>query len=239
MNFPPYTLDEILQPRSVALLGASRTPQKWGHVAAKQLLSGGFTGDVYLINPSVPEILGRTTYPTLRDVPGHVDLAVIATAFPHVEKAVEDCIAHKVKGIVIITAGFGETGPEGQILERALVARCHEHGIRIIGTNCMGIYVHRSRLNALGMVFPLPVGPIGLISQSGNLGMYWYAQAQLDGLGFNTFLSIGNAIDVTFPECMHYLAHDPATKVIVGYVESIQEEQLHQTTRTMYAQGQY
>jgi acyl-CoA synthetase (NDP forming) len=239
MKLPPYTLDEVLQPRSVALLGASRAPQKWGHVAAKQLLSGGFAGDVYLINPSVPEILGRTTYPTLRDVPDHVDLAVIATAFPHVEKAVEDCIAHKVKGIVIITAGFSETGPEGQALERALVARCREHGIRIIGTNCMGIYVQRSRLNALGMVFPLPIGPIGLISQSGNLGMYWYAQAQLDGLGFNTFLSIGNAIDIGFTECMQYLARDPDTRVIAGYVEAIQEEQLRQATHEMYVQGQY
>lgn len=239
MKLPPYTLDEILQPRSVALLGASRAPQKWGHVAAKQLLAGGFAGDIYLINPSVSEILGRRTYPTLRDVPGHVDLAIIATAFPHVEKAVDDCIAHKVKGIVIITAGFSETGPEGQALERALVTRCREHGIRIIGTNCMGIYVHRSRLNALGMVFPLPVGPLGLISQSGNLGMYWYAQAQLDGLGFNTFLSIGNAIDIGFTECMRYLANDPDTRVIVGYVEAIQEEMLRQATHEMYMQGQY
>src|SRR5215468_1558437 len=239
MKHPLYTLEEVFQPRSVAILGASRSPQKWGHVAAKQLLAGGFAGDIYLINPSVFEILGRATYPTLRDVPGHVDLAVIATAFPHVEKAIEDCIAHKVKGIVIITAGFSETGPEGQALEHALVARCREHGIRIIGTNCMGLYVHRSKLNALGMVFPLPVGPIGLISQSGNLGMYWYAQAQLDGLGFNTFLSIGNAVDIGFTECLQYLSNDPDTKVIVGYVEAIQEEQLRQATHQMYMQGQY
>ena len=89
------------------------------------------------------------------------------------------------------------------------------------------------------MVFPLPVGPIGLVSQSGNLGMYWYAQAQLDGLGLNTFLSIGNAADVTFPECMQYLAHDPETTVIAGYVEAIQEETLRQMTRQMYEEGRY
>ena len=239
MTIPPYTLEEILQPRSVAILGASRAPQKWGHVAAKQLLTGGFSGDVYLINPSVPEILGQPTYPTICDVPGPVDLAVIATAFPHVEKAVNDCIAHQVKGIVIITAGFSETGPEGKVLEQQLVARAQEHGIRIIGTNCMGLYVHRSRLNALGMVFPLPVGPIGMISQSGNLGMYWYAQAHLDGSGFNTFLSIGNAVDIGFTECMQYLAHDPETKVIAGYVEAIQADALRDATRELYAQGYY
>ncbi|GER91523.1 hypothetical protein KDW_56850 [Dictyobacter vulcani] len=239
MSISPYPLEEVLQPRSVAILGASRAPQKWGHVAAKQLIGGGFAGDIYLINPSVSEILGRPTYPSLRDVPGPVDLAVIATAFPHVQKGVEDCIACGVKGIVIITAGFSETGPEGRVLEQELVARCREHGIRVIGSNCMGLYVHRSKLNALGMVFPLPVGPIGLVSQSGNLGMYWYAQAHLDGLGFNTFLSVGNAADVSFPECMHYLSRDPDTTVIAGYVEAIQEETLRQATREMYQQDRY
>ncbi|GHO82863.1 acetate--CoA ligase family protein [Dictyobacter formicarum] len=239
MSISPYPLEEVLQPRSVAILGASRAPQKWGHVAAKQLIAGGFAGDIYLINPSVSEILDKPTYPSLRDVPGHVDLAVIATAFNHVEKGVDDCIAHGVKGIVIITAGFSETGPAGRELEQQIVARCRKHGIRIIGSNCMGLYVHRSKLNALGMVFPLPVGPIGLVSQSGNLGMYWYAQAHLDGLGFNTFLSIGNAADVSFPECMQYLATDPQTTVIAGYVEAIQEETLRQVTRKMYANGCY
>ncbi|GCE13137.1 acetate--CoA ligase family protein [Tengunoibacter tsumagoiensis] len=235
----PYTLEEVLQPRSVAILGASRAPQKWGHVAARQLINGGFAGDIYLINPSVSEILGRPTYPSLRDVPGPVDLAVIATAFPHVSQGIEDCIAHGVKGIVVITAGFSETGEAGRELEQQLVARCREHGIRIIGSNCMGLYVERSRLNALGMVFPLPKGPIGLVSQSGNLGMYWYAQAHLDGPGFTTFLSIGNAVDVTFPECVTYLGQDPATSVIAGYVEAIQVDTLRQVTRQMYEQGQY
>jgi acyl-CoA synthetase (NDP forming) len=239
MSITPYSLQEVLHPRSVAILGASRSPQKWGNVAAKQLLAGGFPGEVYLINPSVPEILGHPTYPSLTAVPGPVDLAVIATAFPHVEKSVDDCIAHGVKGIVIITAGFSETGPQGREQERQLVARCREHGIRIIGSNCMGLYMRNSRVNVLGMIFPLPEGPIGLVSQSGNLGMYWYAQAHLDGSGFTTFLSIGNAVDVTFPECMHYLADDPETTVIAGYVESIQEDTLRQVTREMYDRGRY
>lgn len=239
MSIPLYSLEEVLQPRSVAILGASRSPQKWGHVAAKQLIAGGFAGDIYLINPSVSEILGLPTYPSIKDVPGKVDLAVIATAFNHVERSIEDCIAHGVKGIVVITAGFSETGPEGRVLEQQLVARCHEHGIRIIGSNCMGLYVKRSHVNALGMVFPLPEGPIGLVSQSGNLGMYWFAQAHLDGAGFTTFLSIGNAVDVNFPECMQYLADDPETTVIAGYVEAIQEETLRQATRAMYERGRY
>ena len=183
MSIEPYSLQEVLHPRSVAILGASRAPQKWGNVAAKQLIAGGFPGDIYLITPSAPEILGRVTYPNLRDVPGPVDLAVISTSFTHVIQSVDDCIAKGVKGIVIITAGFSETGPAGREQEELIVARCREHGIRIIGSNCMGIYVRSSQLNALGMVFPLPAGPIGLVSQSGNLGMYFYAQAHLDGLG--------------------------------------------------------
>lgn len=239
MTIPPYSLEDVLQPRSVAILGASRTPHKWGHVAAKQLIQGGFPGDIYLVTPSAPEILGRPTYPNLRAVPGPVDLAIITTSFQHVSQSVDDCIAHGVKGITIVTAGFSETGPAGREQERQLVARCREHGIRIIGSNCMGLYVHRSRLNALGMVFPLPVGPIGLVSQSGNLGMYWYNQAQLDGLGFTTFLSLGNAVDVTFPECMQYLANDPETTVIAGYVEAIQEETLRKVARELRKQGRY
>jgi acyl-CoA synthetase (NDP forming) len=239
MSSAPYNLEEVLQPRSVAILGASRAPQKWGNVAARQLIAGGFPGEIYLINPSVPEILGRATYASLRAVPAPVDLAVIATSYNHVASAVDDCIAHGVKGIVIITAGFSETGPAGREEERQIVARCREHGIRVIGSNCMGLYVRRSYLNALGMIFPLPAGPIGLVSQSGNLGMYFYAQAHLDGSGFTTFLSLGNAVDVTFPECMRYLADDPETTVIAGYVEAIQEETLRQVTGELYQRGRY
>src|SRR5579883_2611170 len=161
MTIPPYSLEDVLQPRSVAILGASRMPHKWGHVAARQLIQGGFPGDIYLVTPSTSEILGRPTYPSLRAVPGPVDLAIITTSFQHVSQSVDDCITHGVKGITIVTAGFSETGPAGREQERQLVARCREHGIRVIGSNCMGLYVHRSRLNALGMVFPLPVDPSG------------------------------------------------------------------------------
>jgi acyl-CoA synthetase (NDP forming) len=239
MSIAPYSLQEVLHPRSVAILGASRAPQKWGNVAAKQLIAGGFPGEIYLITPSVPEILGRKTYASLRDVAGPVDLAVISTSYNYVIPSVEDCIAKGVKGIVIITAGFSETGPEGRKQEEQLVARCREHGIRVIGSNCMGIYVHSSRLNVLGMVFPLPIGPIGLVSQSGNLGMYVYNQAYLDGLGFTTFLSMGNAADVKFPEYIDYLTDETETKVIAGYVEAINEEILCQVTEEMKRRGKY
>jgi acetyltransferase len=238
-NVPLYSLEDVLHPRSVAILGASRASHKWGNVAAKQLIAGGFPGEIYLINPSVPEVLGRPTCASLREVAGPVDLAIIATSFNHVESSVADCLAKGVRGIVIITAGFSETGPEGRRREEAIVARCREQGVRVIGSNCMGIYVHGSRLNALGMVFPLPVGPIGLVSQSGNLGMYFYAQAHLDGLGFNTFLSVGNAADVQLPEYIQYLADDVETKVIASYIESIDEETLRQVTREMRERGQY
>lgn len=239
MNQIQHTLEEILCPGSIAILGASRTPHKWGHVAAKQLITGGFPGDIYLINPSVSDVLGMATFPSLRNVPAQVDLAIIATSFTQVLQSVEDCIENGVKGIIIITAGFSETGPLGRNLEQQLVQKCRKHNIRIIGSNCMGIYVRRSRLNVLGMVFPLPVGPIGLVSQSGNLGMYLYSQAQASSLGFTTFLSVGNAVDVTFPECMLYLARDPETSVIAGYVEAIDEQTLRQVTHTMRLDGNY
>ena len=103
----------------------------------------------------------------------------------------------------------------------------------------MGLYIKQSHINTLGMVFPLPAGPIGLVSQSGNLGMYFYAQAHLDGLGFTTFISMGNAADVGFPEYMRYLAHDPETKVIAGYIEAIEEETLRQTAQQLLEEGHY
>src|SRR5579863_5984108 len=130
MSIAPYPLEDVLQPRSVAILGASRASHKWGHVAAKQLIAGGFPGDIFLINPSVREILGRATYASLRDVTTPVDLAVVATAHDQVAQAVEDCITMHVKGIVIITAGFSETGEMGRRLEEQMVARCRAHGIR-------------------------------------------------------------------------------------------------------------
>jgi acetyltransferase len=235
----PYSLEDVLNPRSVAISGASRASHKWGNVAARQLIAGGFPGDIYLINPSVPEVLGRRTYAGLREVPGIVDLAIIATALDYVEHSVDDCLAKGVRGIVIITAGFSETGPEGRRREEAIVARCREQGVRVIGSNCMGIYVQRSRLNALGMVFPLPAGPIGLVSQSGNLGMYFYAQAHLDGLGFNTFLSVGNAADVRLPEYIQYLADDPETRVIASYIEAIDEATLKAGIQQMRARDRY
>src|SRR3989442_13216781 len=100
MSRAPYALEEVLSPHAVAILGVSRASHKWGHVAAKQLIAGGFPGEIYLINPSVPEVLGRQTYPTVREIPGQVDLAIIATSFNHVESSVEDCLAKGVKGIV-------------------------------------------------------------------------------------------------------------------------------------------
>jgi len=139
MSHDYYTLEDILSPRSVAIIGASRASHKWGHVAAKQLIAGGYPGNIYLINPSIPDVLGMPTYSSLRDVPTQVDLAIIATAYSLVSKSVDDCIAHGVKGIVIITAGFSETGQDGRTLEQKLVTRCRGHGIRIIGSNCMGI----------------------------------------------------------------------------------------------------
>src|SRR5260370_9348132 len=165
MSTALHTLEEVLHPRSGAILGASRAPRKWGHVAGKQLLSGGFPGDIYLVNPSVPEILGHATYTSLRAISAPVDLAVIATSLDQVPQAIDDCIAHGVKGIVIITAGFSETGQAGRALEEQMVARCREHGIRVIGSDCMRLYVRRAPLYTLCNDFPMSPQPLALFSQ--------------------------------------------------------------------------
>src|SRR5258708_39963091 len=114
MSNSPYTLEEVLHPRSVAIVGVSRSPHKWGHVAARQLIAGGFPGNIYLINPSVSEVLGQKTYASLREVPGPVDLAVIATSFNQVSQTIDDCIAHGFKRIFIMTSCFCEIYHKGR-----------------------------------------------------------------------------------------------------------------------------
>src|SRR5947199_10684076 len=106
MTITPYSLDEVFHPRSVAILGASRAPQKWGHVVAKQLINGGFPGDIYLINPTAPHILDRPTYPHLQRVPSHVDLPIITTGSQHAVRSLDDCIAHGATGSASGPAGL-------------------------------------------------------------------------------------------------------------------------------------
>ena len=204
------------------MAGAGRRRGTIGAEIFHNLAAGGFTGRVIPVNPHAGEIAGATAYPSVRDVPGDIDLVVIAVPAPSVASVVEDCIARRVGGIVLISAGFGETGQEGRVREQALRDRVRKAGIRMIGPNCMGVVntdpaIH---LNAsFSPVFP-PPGHIAFSSQSGALGLAILEQAQQLHLGLSMFASVGNKADVSGNDLLEYWEQDPRTRVILLYLES-------------------
>lgn len=216
------SMRRLFEPGVVAVVGASRERGKIGAEILHNLVATGFTGRVVAVNPKAKEIEGAACYPRLADVPGPVDLAVLAVPAEKVAAAVEDCVAKGVEAIVVITAGFSETGEEGRRREAALVEKIRAAGIRMVGPNCMGIVNTdpKVRLNAtFSPVFP-PEGRVALSSQSGALGLALLDYAAQLNLGISTFVSVGNKADVSGNDLVQYWAQDPRTDVILLYLES-------------------
>jgi len=217
------SLRQIFYPRSVAVLGASTDPSKYGNQILKVLVDDKYRGKIYPINPKSPEVLGVKAYPSMLDVPEPVDLAMVVIPARMTPQAIKECAEKEVKGAVVITAGFSEIGEEGKALEEELVREARNGGIRIIGPNCFGIINTDPvvRLNAMpGSLIERP-GPVAFVSQSGALAEAVVAWAQEQGIGFSKFVSIGNMSDIDFADMMLYLADDPKTKVITMYIEGI------------------
>ncbi len=216
-------LDALFSPRSVAIIGASRTPGKVGHVLTRNVLESGYPGDVIPINPNAEEILGRKAYPSILDVPGEIDLAVVAIPAEHVLRIADECGRKGIKALVVITAGFKETGREGALLERQLVEVGEKYGMRIQGPNCLGIINTSIPLN-LSFAAAMPrKGRIGFISQSGALGtavLDWVIQ---EGIGFHSFVSLGNKADLDEVDFIEAMGEDEGTGVILLYLESIEK----------------
>ncbi|MGH9367550.1 MAG: GNAT family N-acetyltransferase [Thermoanaerobaculia bacterium] len=216
------SMRKLFEPRSVAVVGAARSRGKIGSEILHNLLAAGFRGEVYPVNPAAAKIAGRRCYPTVRAIPGPVDLAVLAIPAPAVEAAVDDCLAKRVAGLVVISAGFRETGEEGRRREAAILEKVRRAGIRLVGPNCMGIVNTdpRVRLNAtFSPVYP-PEGRVALSSQSGALGLALLDCARRLNLGISSFVSVGNKADVSGNDLVQYWAEDPRTDVILLYLES-------------------
>jgi acetyl coenzyme A synthetase (ADP forming)-like protein len=216
-------LDPIFYPQSVAVLGASADPSKYGNQILQALIDSKYQGKVYPINPKATEVLGLKAYASILQVPGPVDLALIVIPARMTPQAIRECKSKNVKGAVVISAGFSETGEDGRTLERELVKEAEAAGIRIIGPNCFGIINTDPTvaLNAMPGSIIERAGPVGFLSQSGALAEAVVAWAQEQGIGFSKFVSIGNMCDVDFAEMMSYLAEDPRTKVITMYIEGV------------------
>ncbi len=213
-------LSSIFEPKSIAVVGASNNVKKWGGRIFKNI-SGSFKGPVYPVNPKEETIQGATSYPSVLDIPGDVEMAVVAVPAPSVIPVVEECGKKDVKGLVVITAGFGETGGEGKELEKKLVAVVTKYGMRMIGPNTLGIVNEPMSLNA-SVIGRLPQpGPISFITQSGTLGLA-LAEWTIDmGLGLCKIISTGNKANTDDIDLIEYLNNDPSTGVIAMYVEGI------------------
>lgn len=212
----------LFEPRSIAVIGASRNATHLGGALFRNLWKTGFSGTVYPVHPEAREIDGITAYRTIGDVPGTIDMAVIAVPAAQVAGVVDECLAKGVRGLVVISAGFGETSDDGRASERAMLDRVRAAGARLVGPNCMGLMNTDPRigLNAsFAPIFP-PRGRVALATQSGALGLAMLEYIGRLHFGLSTFVSVGNKLDVSGNDLIQYWAADDRTDVIVLYLES-------------------
>lgn len=213
----------FFNPNSVAVVGASREPGKVGYEIFAALQSGGYEGIIYPVNPKAKEVGGLTCYKNITAIGSQPDLVVIVVPARFVAGVMEECATLKVKGAIIITAGFKETGKVGKLLEDTVLAIAQKNGIRIIGPNCLGLMVPSSKLNvSFGGDLPA-IGNLGYLSQSGALLTSILDMARADNIGFSKLVSVGNKADINEVELINALAADDDTKVIAGYLESVSD----------------
>ena len=218
----PSDLDALFRPRSVAVIGASARQPSIGWQVTHNIVRHGFQGALYPVHPKLDHLHSIGCHRDVRDIPGDVDLAVIAVRAELVRSMVEGCAEKGVRGIIIISAGFGETGPDGAGEERAIRDLCREAGIRVVGPNCMGI-INTEQAVSLNASFSSVGGRRGnvaFMSQSGALGEAILNYADELGLGLTMFASVGNRADVSANDLLEYWGADPDTGVILLYLES-------------------
>jgi acyl-CoA synthetase (NDP forming) len=229
--------EALFHPRSVALVGASKDPKKWGFNLLFNIMKGGYRGRVYPINPKEPEILGFKAYPSIARVPEPVDQALLAVPLSDMPTVIQECGENGTRVGVVITAGFGEVGRKGKKAEEEMVAMARSRGVRLVGPNCQGmvstwdasLYAH------MPPQFP-PTGPLGVVSQSGNLATSLIEAGRQSGIGFSRIISSGNEADLQTPDFLELLAADPKTEVILSYLEGVTDgRKFFQTARKISA----
>ncbi|MCK9356648.1 MAG: CoA-binding protein [Dehalococcoidia bacterium] len=220
-----HPLTSMFRPESIAVVGASEDPTKWGYGVFNNITHGGFKGRVYPVNPNAATVLGAPSYRSLRDIPERLDLAFIVIPAPFVLGAVKDAVETGVRSIIIITAGFGETGIEGRKREAEVRALCAEAGIPTAGPNCMGICSFPVSLVATMEPLKSEPGHLSFISQSGTYGVTTLNYGLHLHLPFNAFVSSGNEAVTKFADYMEYFGQDDDTHVIMGYIESLRDAQ--------------
>ncbi|MBN1430258.1 MAG: acetate--CoA ligase family protein [Anaerolineae bacterium] len=227
-------LSVFFKPHGVAVIGASRDPQKLGHGVVRNLLEYRYTGPIYPVNPHADEILGLKTYPSIAAVPDPVDLAAIIVPAKHVEAALENCGKRGIRSVIVTSGGFRETGPDGAEREDALRRIAAQYQIRVIGPNCIGTIDAHTPLNTTFVIgMPRP-GEIAFVSQSGAVAAAVIDWARGSGVGFSRIVSLGNQADVTESQMIEAIGQDGITRVIAAYMEGVSDglEFLEAATRT-------
>ena len=212
----------FFQPASVAVIGASRERGTFGAEILHNIITNGYTGKVYAVNRRADEVAGLPAYPSVLEIPDSVELAIVVVPSSSVLAVTDECARKGVRGLIVISAGFKESGEKGAELQRELVAKARSHGLRIVGPNCMGIVNANPAvsLNAtFGPLFPA-FGNVALLSQSGALGLALLDYSRSMNIGLSTFVSIGNRADVSGNDLIQYWEQDPDTDVILLYLES-------------------
>ncbi len=216
------SLDPLFQPKSVAVIGASRRPGTIGHEIFRNLLSGGFAGPVYPINPAAHQVASVRAFASVAEVPDQVDLAIISVPEQAVLSAAEEALTAGVRALVVVSAGFAEMGPEGRGRQDELLSLCRSHNARLVGPNCLGVLSNLADVSMNATFAPVKPAPgnLAIASQSGALGIAILDEARELGLGISAFVSMGNKADVSSNDLLERWEDDPATEVILLYLES-------------------
>ena len=211
----------LFEPRSVAVIGASGSPTKIGYKIIENMLTDGYRGTIYPINPKGGEVLGVPILRSLDEVDGPVDLATIVIPAKHVMSAVEDCAACGVRFLSIITSGFSEVGAVEE--ERNLVEYAHAHGMRVLGPNIFGIYSSKTSLNGTFGPAGIRPGSVAIITQSGALGIAMIGKTSVENVGLSAIVSVGNKADLDEADLLEYLVNQDETRIILMYIEGVQD----------------
>jgi len=218
-------LKTLFNPKSVAVIGASRSPKKIGHLIFQNIIEGGFAGTVYPVNPKAKKILGRPAFASIKDIPKSVDLAIIVIPAPIVPQVLKEAGQKGVKTAVIISAGFSETGNKGKILEKQVITIAQKYHMRILGPNCLGAINPQINFNgSWGGITPKK-GNIAFLSQSGAIYSPIVELLNQSGIGLSCFASLGNKTDIDENDLIKFLKDDPQTQMIIAYLESFKKGQ--------------
>ncbi|MFB0565742.1 MAG: acetate--CoA ligase family protein [Candidatus Aminicenantaceae bacterium] len=218
------SLNSLFNPRNIAVIGASKDPEKLGYVLLKNVIDYKFKGAVYPVNPKAEVILNKKAYPNISSIPDTIDLALLSIPNHLVLEVVEECKKSNVKAIVILSSGFGEASVEGEKAQDKIRSICQSSGMRVLGPNCMGIYNISDNLN--GTYFwqlPRIKGNISFVSQSGAYGGILFNEIRQRRIGISKFVSVGNMVDINHTDVLRYLLADENTQTIAVFIESIKD----------------